>query len=509
MGLGLPENIGADIMKHSRCSLIALFLLVGLAPSGFAQAFKVLHSFTGFDGSHPEARMLQGVDGNFYGTAAFGGLPGLCPDLFGCGVIFKLDAAGNYTALHLMSEEEGGMLKGLVQAPDGFLYGIAERYGSGPPKGCGFTNACGTLFRIDTAGNFTVLHNFGTTDPATPTGGLLLGRDGFLYGTTLYSIYRADFAGNVTTLHNFDFSSEGGWLNGPLVEDEQGNLYGTAYAGGFGGCPELDDTCGTVFKMNPAGNVTVLHFFAFGSEYNPAGELVRGADGALYGTTEQGVGLSFGGAAFKVDLADNYSVIHIFNTAGYGPEGMKSEAGLLSASHGKLFGTNSLNGLPVGSPDVKGTVYRMNTKGKVAVLHTFTGPDGATPFAGLTEASDGRLYGTTFGGGANDKGTIFRLNPRTQPIIASFSFSPNPVPQGGTTTGTVTLSAPAPRGGRRVDLSNTNAGLVTVPDSLIVPEGKTQATFQGVASQFFTGSVKLWASARNGAGPAVTLKVKF
>jgi uncharacterized repeat protein (TIGR03803 family) len=495
-------------MKRTK-SLLSLVLTACLTQVAFAQAFKVLHSFSGSDGSTPEARLIQGMDNNIYGTAAFGGLPNGCPDQFGCGVIFKIDTTGKYTVLHLMSTLEGGQLRALVQTPDGLLYGIASRFGSGPPTGCGFANTCGTLFRIDTAGNFTLLHNFGTTDGSYPTGGLLLGSDGFFYGTTYSSIYRADTAGNVTTLHTFDALHEGLGLNGPLVEDDLGNFYGTASLGGFSGCflpPDPDDTCGTVFKMDPAGSVTVLHFFGAG-EFKPAGELIRGTDGFLYGTTQGGSFLSLGGAAFRIDTAGNYSTLHTFNTAGYGPEGMMSEAGLLQASNGVFYGSNSLDGLPINSSNVKGTVFRMNAKGAVGVLRTFKGPDGATPFAGLLQGKDGNLYGTTASGGANNKGTIFRLNPRARPIIASFAFSPNPVPPGGSTTGTVTLSAPAPAGGLIVDLSNTNAALVTVPASVTVPAGATQATFAGTASQVFTGSVKLWASGRDGAGPVVTLTV--
>jgi uncharacterized repeat protein (TIGR03803 family) len=453
--------------------------------------------------------MIQGMDGNIYGTTAFGGIPGGCPDQFGCGVIFKIDIAGTYTVLHMMSAIEGGQLRALVQTPDGLLYGVASRFGSGPPSGCGFANTCGTLFRIDTAGNFTLLHNFGTTDGFYPTGGLLLGSDGFLYGTTYSSIYRTDTAGSVTTLHTFD-ATEGIGLNGPLVKDDLGNFYGTASAGGLSGCSlslASDDTCGTVFKMDPAGSVTVLHFFGAG-EFKPAGELIQGTDGFLYGTTPGGSFLSLGGAAFRIDTNGNYNTLHIFNTAGYGPEGMMSEAGLLQASNGVFYGTNSLDGLPVNSSNVKGTVFRMNANGSVGVLRTFTGTDGAEPFAGLLQGTDGNLYGTTALSGANGKGTIFRLNPRARPIIASFTFSPNPVSQGATTTGTVTLSAPAPVGGLRVDLSNTNAALVSVPASVTVPQGTTKATFSGTASQAFTGSVKLWASGRDGAGALVTLKVK-
>jgi uncharacterized repeat protein (TIGR03803 family) len=495
-------------MKRTK-NLLSLVLTACLTQVVFAQAFKVLHSFDGSDGLAPEARLIQGMDGNIYGTTAFGGLPDGCPDQFGCGVIFKIDAAGQYTVLHQMIPLEGGFLRGLVQTPDGLLYGVASTYGSGPPTGCGFANSCGTLFRIDTTGNFTLLHNFGTTDGLYPTGRLLLGRNGFFYGTTYSSIYRADTAGNVTTLHTFD-GSEGLGLNGPLVEDDLGNFYGTASLGGFSGCflyPHFKDTCGTVFKMDRAGNVTVLHFFNGGSEFEPAGELVRGPDGSLYGTTQGGGWLSLGGAAFKIDTGDNYSVVHVFNTAGYGPEGMMSEAGLLLASNGVFYGTNSLDGLPVMSSNVKGTVFRMNANGAVEVLRTFTGSDGATPYAGLLQGKDGNLYGTTVFGGANNKGTIFRLDPRARPVIASFTFTPNPVPPGGKTTGKVILSGPAPPGGLIVDLSNTNAALVTVKAFVTVRAGAKQVRFVGKASTIFTGSVKLWASGKDGAGSAVTLTV--
>jgi uncharacterized repeat protein (TIGR03803 family) len=482
------------------------------APPGYvsvvwSQAFKVLHSFSGPDGSNPASRLIQGMDNNVYGTTASGGLSSGCPDQYGCGVIFKIDKTGRYSVLHRMKTLEGGQLRGLVQTPDGLLYGVASRFGSGPPTGCGFANSCGTLFRIDTAGNFASLHNFGTTDGSYPTGGLLLGRDGFLYGTTWTSIYRTDTAGNVTTLHTFT-PNEGVGLNGPLVDD-RGNFYGTASEGGLSGCylSGTDNTCGTVFKMDPAGSVTVLHLFGAG-EFKPAGELILGKDGFLYGTTQDGNSLSLGGAAFRIDTLGNYKTLHIFNTGGYGPEGMRSEAGLLQVSNGMFYGTNSIDGLPVNSSNVEGTVFRMTANGAVGVLRTFTGPDGAVPFAGLLVGNDGDLYGTTDIGGATNKGTVFRLDPRARPIVAFFAFSPNPVRRGGNTTGRVTLSTPAPPGGLIVDLSNTNPGLVTVPVSVKVAAGATQATFAGTASQSFRGSVKLWASGRDGAGAVVTLTVQ-
>jgi uncharacterized repeat protein (TIGR03803 family) len=407
-----------------------------------------------------------------------------------------------------MRPRDGGMPSRLMQAPDGFFYGIASRYGSGPSSGCGLINSCGTLFRIDTAGNFTVLHNFGTTDGPTPSGGLLLGKDGFFYGTTLSSIYRANKVGKVTTLHTFDPTTEGIELNGPLVEDDLGNFYGTALHGGHKGChlaSDFDETCGTVFKMDPAGNVTVLHYFG-GDLFKPAAGLVLGSDGLLYGTTRGGAFTFFGGGVFKIDTAGNYSVAHTFNTAGYGPEGIEPWAGMLEAHNGSFYGANSLDGLPITSSDVKGTLIRMRANGKVTVLHTFKGVDGGLPLASLMQAQDGNLYGTTFNGGKSNLGTIFRLKPA--PLrISSLNFDPATVPRGTRTTGTVTLRSPAPPGGLVVDLSNTNAALVTVPASITIPGGATSADFVGRAGSVFTGSVRIWASGPDGAGPSAVLQI--
>ncbi|OGL20361.1 MAG: hypothetical protein A3F92_00145 [Candidatus Rokubacteria bacterium RIFCSPLOWO2_12_FULL_71_22] len=490
---------------------LASLLVASSLGTASAQSFSVLHSFGGSDGRNPAARLMQASDGNFYGTTSSGGSATDCPDQAGCGVIFMMTPGGAVSTLHVMTPAEGAQPSRLVQASDGNFYGVASRYGIGPPTGCGFTNSCGTFFRVDPDGTLTVLHNFGTTDPSWPTGGLLLASDGFFYGTTLTSVYRVDTAGNFTTLHLFDRATEGSGLNGPLVEGSDGSFYGTAFEGGPpSSCPDTTDgSCGTIFKIDNAGNVTVLHFFSPSEAFHPAAGLVLGQDGVFRGTTEDG-GLhpSFGaGVVFEIDGAGTYSIVHYFDNGGYVPEGLAPRAGLLQTADGAFYGTASLGGLPVTSPDVAGTVFRLDPAGNVTVLRTFTGPDGRVPLAALFQGSDGKLYGSTFVGGANDLGVLFQVDPAAPLPVASLTFDPGVIGEGQTSTGTVTLSSPAPVRGQVVDLSNTNPAAVSLPATVTVPAGATSATFGATGLSVLSPAVvKVFASVA-GAGLSTELTV--
>lgn len=489
-------------------------LLVASSPgTASAQSFSVLHSFSGNDGRNPAARLMQASDGNFYGTTSSGGLAADCPDQAGCGVIFMMTPGGAVSTLHVMTAAEGAQPSRLVQASDGNFYGVASRYGIGPPTGCGFTNACGTFFRVDPDGTLTVLHNFGTTDPAGPTGGLLLASDGFFYGTTLTSVYRVDTAGNFTTLHLFDRATEGATLNGPLVEGPDGSLYGTAFEGGPpSSCLQqdtFDKSCGTVFKIDKAGQVTVLHFFSPSEAYHPAAGLLLGQDGFFYGTTQHGgLNPSFGaGVVFRIAATGGYGIAHYFDHSGYTPEGLAPEAEVLQTGDGAFYGTASLGGLPVTSPEVAGTVYRLDPAGIVTVLRTFTGPDGTLPLAALLGGSDGKLYGSTFVGGANDLGVLFRIDPAVPLPVSSLTFEPDEIGEGQTSTGTVTLSSPAPVRGQVVDLSNTNPAAVSLPATVTVPAGATSATFGATGLSVLSPAVvKVFASVA-GAGLSAEITV--
>src|SRR5262249_47150226 len=196
--------------------------------------------------------------------------------------VFKISLPGALTTLH--SFDDGfGPYAGLVLASDGKFYGTTAQPGM----------VGGTVFRIGPDGDFTSLHSFTGSDGDSPEAPLIQGSDGELYGTTLFgganlagSIFRIGFSGTFINLHPFD-GSDGYGPSAALVLATDGNLYGTTYGGGnlFGmgpGAdvnPECDDTCGTVFRVDPSGQVTVVYSFGGSDGADPYGALVQGSDG--------------------------------------------------------------------------------------------------------------------------------------------------------------------------------------------------------------------------------------
>ena len=268
----------------------------------------VLHSFISSDGVTPQGGVVRGFDGNLYGTTYSGGSGD-------GGTIFKVTPAGTFSILYNFNATSGGYnpYSGLVQATDGNLYGTTFRGGA--------TNA-GTIFRITLSGTFTVLHDFCTiglpcADGGNSTAPLMQGSDGNLYGVT--NRYDSDFCvngpylgcgvvfkitlgGNLTPLHAFD-GTDGGNPTSGLTEGTDGNFYGvTAYYGGNTTC--INNGCGTVFSVTPAGVLTTLHTFCTddgcADGMTPVGTLVQDTDGSFYGTTTGG---GSGGAGTIYNIA--------------------------------------------------------------------------------------------------------------------------------------------------------------------------------------------------------------
>ncbi len=187
-----------------------------------------LHNFgtSTNDGSQPTAGLIQGTDGNLYGTTDGGG-----PNLFG--TVFKLDATGQVIILHAFAGADGAQPQGgLVQGRDGSFYGTTT--GGGP-------NQWGTVFRMDAAGNLTTLHAFTTSDGIQPYAGLAQGVDGNFYGTTTSggangagTIYRVDTSGNFSVLHSFA-GTDGNLAASGVIQAADGTFYGTAESGGTNG----------------------------------------------------------------------------------------------------------------------------------------------------------------------------------------------------------------------------------------------------------------------------------
>jgi uncharacterized repeat protein (TIGR03803 family) len=196
-----------------------------------------------------------------------------------------------------------------------------------------------------------------------------------------------------------------------LIQAPDGTLYGTTDSGGLCG------NCGTIFRLPLDGSGrAVLHFFSGGTDgAGPHGGLIQASDGTLYGTTANGGGPSDGGTIFQMAPdGSGYTILHSFT------DGVFPFAGLIQAPDGTLYGT-TFGGLP----GDRGTVFQMAPDGSgFTVLHRFgAGTDGALPRAGLIQAPDGTLYGTTANGGPSDGGTIFQMAPDGSGYAVLHSFT--------------------------------------------------------------------------------------
>lgn len=407
--------VGFTIWKRALVLAVALVSADLAAQSEPAQRFTVLYSFKGTpDGATPLGSLIRNNYGTLYGTTNKGGTANL-------GTIFKLDRFGTETVIHSFSDEADGTnpSAGLVGDAEGNLYGITVMGGRWA--------FWGTLFKVDRTGNYTVIINFNGDDAGGyPEARLLRDAEGYLYGTTDVGgiqacpvngcgvVFKVDTLGHETVLHYFTGVPDG-WNPNDLLRDAAGNLYGTTKAGGLAGACALG-SCGTIFKLDPAGQETVLYSFTGGADgASPHAGLVRDAAGNLYGNTYRG-GVYGYGVIFKLDTARNLTVLHSF-TGGW--DGANPQGGLMWGSDGKLYGT-TLNGGTHGY----GVVFRLTKTRTFTVLHSFTGgSDGAYPYASLFRGPANRcpanaMYGTASAGGTaggacgtTGCGTIFRIMP--------------------------------------------------------------------------------------------------
>jgi uncharacterized repeat protein (TIGR03803 family) len=360
----MPQWGGLILLTKGRVrtkglGLTMLVVAVVSAPLAQAQTPKTIYSFMGgADGNGPVGTLITDSAGNLYGTTSGGGSPAC--------------SAG-----------------------------------------------CGTVFKVDTNGNETVLYSFGgVPDGAEPFAGLIRDEAGNLYGTTLYggaynlgSVFEVDATGNETVLHSFQGQTDGALPMAALVRDKAGNLYGTTFEGGD---PAFSQGCGAVFVVSPNGKERVLHAFAGefqGDGCHPqAGLTLLG--GSLYGTTSGGGPYGALGVVFKVSPQSGSETIVY-------PIGGQPEASLISDPEGNLYGTSVVGGTffhcYVGL--ACGSVFELYASGTATTLYSFAGPpDGASPVAGLVRDAAGNLYGTTLQGGdlscfpGFGCGTVFKLD---------------------------------------------------------------------------------------------------
>jgi uncharacterized repeat protein (TIGR03803 family) len=296
---------------------------------------------------------------------------------------------------------------GVIRDSSGNLYGTTA-YGG--------TYNAGVVYKISTSGQESVLYSFtGGNDGWQPSGSLFMDSSGNLYGTAVSGgvdhsgvVYKLSTLGAETVLYSFTGGADGWRPTGGVIMDASGNLYGATFAGGASGW-------GVVFKLNPSGHETVLYTFTGGVDgASPDSGVIMDSAGNLYGTTFGG-GAGFAGVVYKVNTANQETVVYSFRD---GADGGAPYGGVIMDSAGNLYGTTSAAGAANA-----GVVYKINTSGQQTVLHCFTGAaDGGTPYSGVVMDSGGNLYGTAYYGGTFDAGVVYKLNPSQQETVL-YSFT--------------------------------------------------------------------------------------
>ena len=367
-GTGTPDDCG---------SIYGCGIAFNITPAG---ALTTIYSFCTQhdcpDGFYPSGALVQGTDGNFYGTTGFSA---------GGGTVFKVTPSGVLTTLYNFCPQsgcpDGYDPAGLVQGADWDFYGTTYLGGQSSPY-CLEGGGCGTVFKITPDGTLTILHNFGGVDGGNPEGALVQGTDGNFYGTT-----------------------------------QRG--------GGNYGCTDYGVGCGTVFKITPAGTLTTLYSFC--SQYVdgicidgfwPYAGLAMGLDGSFYGTTYYGGNEAYNegeGTIFKITPSGELTTLYVFGNTG---SGSGPEAALTLGNDGNFYGTTVFTTFGGGS----GTIFQMTPSGTLTTLHEFDLIVGNWTTAALIQDTNGTFYGTTAGGGAHacngdGCGTVYSLSVGLRPFV--------------------------------------------------------------------------------------------
>jgi uncharacterized repeat protein (TIGR03803 family) len=402
----------------AKATFLTFWLLSAFLPEAQAQTYTVLHTFTGApkDGEAPLGALVRDAAGNLYGVTNLGG-SGICGN-FSCGTVFMLNKTGKEVGVFSFSGENGTFLGGgLLRDAAGNLYGTTEQGGA---HSCGKNPpGCGTVFQLNKTGNKIRDYSFaGQPDGESPF--WLTEFSGNLYGTTQYggtqgfgTIYRINSRGKESVLYSFKDGSDG-CDPVAVTPDRNGNLYGVTFVGGSGGSCNNSD--GTAYELDTAGNFTVLTGFGGRVGANPDSPLIFDSQGNLYGTAKDG-GTSNDGTVFELSPQNGSwsgRALYSFCSLPLCADGESPVGPLVrDASSGNLYGA-TFSGGAYGY----GAVFKLDTSGNETVLHSFMGgSDGAYPDGGVIIDASGNLYGTTGDGGdmsCNPPygcGVVFELTP--------------------------------------------------------------------------------------------------
>jgi len=450
---------GENIMMMTKQTLRLGVLSLLAAAGALAQTYTDLATFNGANGSNPQASapLIQGTDGNLYGTTFGGGA-------YASGTIFQVTPAGTITDIYSFtycsdpSCDGANPAGGLVLGADGNFYGVTENGGF---------NYAGTVFQLTPTGTLNTIYNFCAQWPCpdgyAPFATLIQATDGNFYGTTQYggtgpscyyglacgTVFEITSTGTLTTLYNFS-GSDGSLPYGSLIQASDGNFYGTTYLGGA-------NNDGTIFQLTPAGTLNTLHSFAWTDGAKPVAGLIQASDGNFYGMTSEG-GAHGLGTLFRITSTGSLTTLLSFRRAmgGY-PIGA-----LMQATDGNIYGTTAQGGA-----NAYGTIFKFGKKG-FSTIYSFGATDGFGN-SGLFEATNGTFYGTANDDGNANAGVVFSLSEGLPAFVQT-------VPAYGTAGQAVQILGTDLTGATSVTFNGTAAAFSLVSGSLIsatVPAGAT------------------------------------
>jgi len=466
--------------SKSTMALVSLASLMSWAatPQGAqAQTFATVYNFNGKTGDAPYAELVQGTSGELYGTTNVGGNNGI-------GSIFKITTGGTRVTLHSFCSEgtypdctDGqNPFAGLVQGTNGDFYGTTE---DGGANGGGTVFKMGSGGKLTTLHAFCSQTN--CTDGESPYAGIIQGTNGDFYGTTeaggntscfhgCGTIFKMTAKGTLTTLYSFcalAACADGESPFAGLIEGANGEFYGTTYFGGAKGG-------GTVFKLTAAGKLTTLYSFCSKTDcadgQEPYAGLIQAANGSFYGTTEAG-GTHGDGSVFAITAAGKLTTLYSFCSQSSCADGETPEGGLIQGTDGNFYGTTT-----EGGAHGRGSVFQITAESTLTTLYSFcsdgTFPackDGDLPYAGLTQATNGDFYGTAWGGGLHTDGTVFSVSMGLGAFVETQRSS-------GKVGAAVTILGSDLTGATEVTFNGTSATFSVVSASEITTTVPTGAT---------------------------------
>jgi uncharacterized repeat protein (TIGR03803 family) len=461
-----------------RGAIAAVVVSCGFATGAKAQTFTTLLNLSTPKATGPSGALIQSINGNYYGASAGGGASER-------GTVFEVTPSGGLTDVYgfcaLLDCADGAQpYSALVLGADLNLYGVTSAWGN--PN-------WGTVFRMTLGGELTTLYTFcsapNCTDGKIPNG-LIRASNGNLYGTTQFggtnglgTFFEVTSTGEYRVLYNF--CSQPNCADGvapqvPPIQGINGNLYGTTFTGG------LNDG-GVVYEISPSGSFKVFYNFcappdcADGSIPNG---LVQDASGNFYGTTNAGVyNVSAYGTVFKISPRHQLTVLHTFQLV----DGAYPFTAVALANDGNLYGTTSQgdNGALQGA----GNIFQVTPNGDFTILHSFcTGSNCSEVFPNaLFQGTDGVLYGTASGGGTFDGGTVFSLSNNLSPLVET-------LPEAGSVGARVIILGNNLKGSSSVTFNGVAAAFTVESDTYITTTVSAGATTGMVSVVTPTGTLE-------------------